>query len=210
MKTSSDRRPGVVGVGRPRDPQVDRSILAATREVLVENGYQKTTITAIARRAKVGTSAIYRRWATKESIVEDAVFGGPDASLPAATASLRDDLLAWTRLFLNQIAEPAARAAIPGLLSAYLHDHGAYERLILSAEDPVRVALAERVAAEFPDRSADETTAAADAAFDLLVSATIVRGLTNGLVDADAFCARTADSLVLLVSVDRSEFDSVS
>ncbi|CAM3148111.1 TetR/AcrR family transcriptional regulator [Prescottella defluvii] len=166
----------------------------------METGYQKTTITAIARRAKVGTSAIYRRWATKESIIEDAVFGMQDAALPPATTKLRDDLLAWTRLFLNQIAEPATRAAIPGLLSAYHHDDGAYERLVLRSEDPARIALTERVAAAFPDRSTAENVAAADAAFDLLVSATIVRGLTNGLAGADAFCARTADSLALLVT----------
>ncbi|OQQ21536.1 TetR family transcriptional regulator [Prescottella equi] len=210
MNERSDRRTSAVGVGRPRDPNVDCSILAATRELLVETGYQKTTITAIARRAGVGTSAIYRRWATKESIIEDAVFGIQDASLPATTANLRDDLLTWTRWFLTQIAEPATRAAIPGLLSAYHHDDGAYERLVRRSEHPARVALTERVAAAFPGRSIEATTAAADTAFDLLVAVTIVRGLTNGLVDAEAFCARIADSLALLVTVNRAELDAGS
>ncbi|MFZ3393935.1 helix-turn-helix domain-containing protein [Rhodococcus sp. 7Tela_A2] len=77
-------------MGRPRDPQLDRSILAATRELLAETGYQKATITAIARRAGVGTAAIYRRWATMEAIVEDAIFGRRDAELPAATGALRE------------------------------------------------------------------------------------------------------------------------
>ena len=50
-------------------------MLAATRELLVEEGYQATTIVAIARRAGVGTPAIYRRWPRREAIIEDAVFG---------------------------------------------------------------------------------------------------------------------------------------
>lgn len=192
-------------MGRPRDPQVDLAILTATRELLVEEGYQKTTITAIARRAKLGTAAIYRRWATRESIIEDAVFGMQDAALPATTSNLRDDLLTWTRWFLAQVAEPATRAAIPGLLSAYHHEDGAYERLVSSSEYPARLAFWKRVRAEFPERSDVDITAATDTTFDFLVAATIVRGLTSGLADADAFCARTADSLALLVTATRPQ-----
>ncbi|MFC7451179.1 TetR/AcrR family transcriptional regulator [Rhodococcus daqingensis] len=200
MDERRDRRIGTAGVGRPRDPELDRSILAAARELLVEVGYQKATITAIARRAEVGTAAIYRRWATRESIIEDAVFGMGDAALPQATGDLREDLLRWVRMFLARIAEPATRAAIPGLLSAYHHDDGVYERLVRRSERPARDALAEQVVAAFPDRPAAASRAAADAAFDLLVAATTMRGLTSGLAGAEAFCARTADSLTVLVT----------
>ncbi|WP_253277159.1 TetR/AcrR family transcriptional regulator [Rhodococcus sp. RD6.2] len=205
MDERRDRRTGTAGVGRPRDPQVDEAILAATRELLVECGYQKTTITAIARRAKLGTAAIYRRWATRESIIEDAIFGMQDVALPEATDDLRADLLTWTRMFLVRIAEPATRAAIPGLLSAYHSDDGVYERLVTRSEAPARAALTARVAAAFPERSDDTNTAVSDAAFDLLMAATTMRGLTSGLADADTFCARTAESLTLLVTVDRAD-----
>lgn len=200
MNERIDRRVGTTGVGRPRDPNVDRSILVATRELLVETGYPKTTIAAIARRAGVGTSAIYRRWTCRESIIEDAVFGVQDASLPTATENLRDDLLTWTRWFVTRIAEPATRAAIPGLLSAYQHDDGTYARLVLHSEKPARTAFADRVAAAFPGSTDGDVAAAADSAFDLLVAATVVRGLTNGLLDAETFCTRTADSLALLLT----------
>lgn len=204
MTELSDRRAGPAGVGRPRDPGLDRSILAAARELLVEVGYQKTTITAIARRAGVGTAAIYRRWSTKESIIEDAVFGLLDPELPAAGPNLRADLLAWTEWFLSRIAEPATRAALPGLLSAYQREQGAYGMLVSRAEEPARAAFVGRVAAALPGRPAAEASAAADGAFDLLVAATIVRGLTSGLAGADEFCARTTESLALLVEADRS------
>lgn len=199
MTERSDRRGSALGAGRPRDPHVDRSILNAARELLVEIGYQKTTITAIARRAGLGTAAIYRRWGTKESIVEDAVFSIADASLPAATADLRMDLTTWTRWFLTQIAEPATRAAIPGLLSAYQIDEGAYGLLVGRSEEPARIALTERIATAFPTQHPKAIADTADATFDLLVAATVMRGLTRGLTDAEAFCTRTADSLMLVV-----------
>ena len=60
--------------GRPRDPQVDASIRAATLELLVEDGYQATTIQAVARRAGVSAPSIYRRWSSKAELVEAAVF----------------------------------------------------------------------------------------------------------------------------------------
>lgn len=203
-----DRRTGTAGVGRPRDPQVDLAVLAATRELLVELGYQKTTITAIARRANLGTAAIYRRWATRESIIEEAVFGMQNGALPATTSNLRADILIWTRWFLTQVAEPATRAAIPGLLSAYQQEEGAYQRLVLSSEYPARLALLERVRAEYPERSEADVAAATDVAFDFLVAATIVRGLTSGLTDADAFCTRTAASLALLITSTRSDINA--
>ncbi len=193
-----DRQIQQPGAGRPRDPEVDRSILEATRELLTESGYQKTTISAISRRARVGTAAIYRRWATRESIVEDAIFGMQDVELPTATGDLRADLLAWTRMFLDRIAEPATRSAIPGLLSAYHHHEGVYERLVGRSELPAREAMTRLLASAAPERTAETTQATANAVFDLLMSATTVRGLTVGLIDAESFCARTADALTVL------------
>src|SRR6478735_2856720 len=87
--------------GRPRNPAVNDAVLAATRDLLSELGYQKTSIHAIARRAGVSVPAIYRRWESKEAVVEDAIFriGGP---MPGpATGDLYSDLLRWVRAFLG-------------------------------------------------------------------------------------------------------------
>ena len=79
----------ISAVGRPRNPAKDVAVLQATRELLVEVGYQGATVVAIARRAGVGAPTIYRRWATKEALVEDAAFGHPQpAPLPSPTGDL--------------------------------------------------------------------------------------------------------------------------
>jgi AcrR family transcriptional regulator len=80
--------------GRPRDPEVERGILTATQDLLIEHGYPGTTIAAVASRARCGKSAIYRRWATKVELVVAAVRAlHVTAELPD-TGSLREDLLA--------------------------------------------------------------------------------------------------------------------
>lgn len=178
--------------GRPRDPQKDRDVLAATRELLVEFGYQQTTIVAVARRAGVGAPTIYRRWPRREALIEDAAFGHTrPAPLPEPTGDVRTDLRAWVEAFLTWIAAPVTRAAIPGLLLAYQHEEGLYERLVARSEQDVRALLAELLAA-------DHLEAQADAVFDFLVATTSIRALTMGLLEATEFCNRTADALTAL------------
>ncbi|WP_343217826.1 TetR/AcrR family transcriptional regulator [Halotia branconii] len=66
--------------GRPRSIHADQAILQATLDLLAEVGYQSMSIEAIAARAKVGKTTIYRRYTSKEEIVADAI------------ESLREDL----------------------------------------------------------------------------------------------------------------------
>lgn len=183
--------------GRPRDRQIDRAVLAATRELLAEVGYQAVTVAAVARRAEVGTAPIYRRWSGKEALIEDAVFGNENVWLPEETEDLHGDLTAWARLFLERIAEPATRAALPGLLSAYHHDPAQYRALHERADLPARKALTERLAPALP--SGADPAATLDLIFEILVSRTLTRGLVHGLDDADHFCRRTADALLALL-----------
>jgi AcrR family transcriptional regulator len=187
--------------GRPRDPQKDIDVLAATRELLVEEGYQATTIVAIARRAGVGAPTIYRRWPRREAIIEDAVFGeiGPTA-IPTSTGELRKDLHAWTWAFIRQFADPVTRAAIPGLLMAYEHDVDLYERLVNRTEHDVREQFSDLLRGYLTDLPPTELRTRTDAIFDFLVATTVIRALTFGLVDYENFCMRTADALTALAN----------
>lgn len=185
--------------GRPRDPQKDVDVLQAARALLVEHGYQGTTIVAIARRAGVGAPTIYRRWPSREALIEDAAFGHTEpAAVPEPSGDLRADLGAWVHMFLNQLADPVTRAAIPGLLLAYQHEDGLYERLVNRAERDVRALLTQLLAGYLTDLPARQLTTRADAVFDLLVATTTVRALTQGLADHERFCDQTADALTAL------------
>ena len=80
--------------GRPRDPAIGDSALAAARELLAEVGWDKTTMVAISERAGVGKPALYRRWPSKTHLVFEAVFGWVDESPPVADATDPDE---WVR-----------------------------------------------------------------------------------------------------------------
>jgi AcrR family transcriptional regulator len=184
-------------VGRPRNPAKDVAVLQATRELLIEVGYQGATVVAIARRAGVGAPTIYRRWTTKEALVEDAAFGHPQpAPIPAPTGDLSADLHAWVSTFFDFLADPAVRAALPGLLTAYHRDEQVYERLVLRSEVDVRQQMVELLTSARPRVPHDE--AHADTVFDFLVGITVARAMTRGLIDRLAFCERTADALAVL------------
>lgn len=205
MKPSRVRHAETGGPGRPRDPHVDRAVLEATITLLVEEGYQKTTIQAIARGAKVSAPAIYRRWSSREMVIEDAVFGlqeGAEVPVPPTTDDLRSDLLTWTRSFLERTAHPAARSAIPGLLSAYHHHDGIHERLVQRAEAPTRKALAERILAAVPD-GGSHAEATAGIVFDMLMSSTMIRGVAHGNEGADEWCEHLADALHAIITTLR-------
>lgn len=59
--------------GRPRSNQSHQAILQATLELLAEVGFERMSIEAIATRAGVGKTTIYRRYNSKEELVADAI-----------------------------------------------------------------------------------------------------------------------------------------
>jgi len=59
--------------GRPRSAQSHQAMLQATLALLAEVGFDAMSIEAIAARAKVGKTTIYRRYNSKEELVADAI-----------------------------------------------------------------------------------------------------------------------------------------
>jgi AcrR family transcriptional regulator len=69
--------------GRPRDGTLDGRVLAATRKLLLENGFAAMTMDAVAGAAKVPKTTIYRRWPSKEELAIAALQAGkPSAAVP--------------------------------------------------------------------------------------------------------------------------------
>jgi AcrR family transcriptional regulator len=147
---------------------------AATRELLAAEGFAATTIQAVARRAGVGASAIYRRWPSRVELIESAVFPDLDAMdaldlQPAGdiAADLRGLLDGYRRLF----DAPAARAAIPGVLAAYQSDPDRHRALTERIGHHVRPAFRAMLAAADPGEVDPE--ADPDAVLDMVIGAAL-------------------------------------
>ncbi|MEO9529025.1 TetR/AcrR family transcriptional regulator [Roseibium sp.] len=59
--------------GRPLDLQVSDALREATLAVLSRNGYERTTVAAIAAHARTSKQAVYRRFQNKEELVAASV-----------------------------------------------------------------------------------------------------------------------------------------
>lgn len=82
---------------RPRvEGAREGEILDACLIELLETGYDRLTMDAVAQRAKASKATLYRRWESKSSLVVDAILRSKHSATsgPPDTGSLRGDLLA--------------------------------------------------------------------------------------------------------------------
>ncbi|HSA48583.1 MAG TPA: helix-turn-helix domain-containing protein [Yinghuangia sp.] len=185
------RRPG-----RPRDTSISERALAATRDLLVERGFDATTIQAVAERSGVHASAIYRRWPSRIELIEEATFPGLSAPSVQPTGDLRRDLRRFLRAYLAAFSAPASRAAAAGLIahhrtSSRPHPPALYMRVSARPQfqDILRAA---------PPGSVDPAVDPDDV-FDMLLGAVLARTLLPAAPAQQRPIERTVDMILRLL-----------
>ena len=73
VATTAGTAPAHRAPGRPRSAQADQAIIDAIVDLLVDRGYREVTIEAVAARAGVAKTTIYRRWPSKAEMVVEAI-----------------------------------------------------------------------------------------------------------------------------------------
>lgn len=63
--------------GRPRSEKSKKSIIKATNSLLLHMSVQELSIEAIAKKAKVGKTTIYRWWPNKTAVIMEALSNQP-------------------------------------------------------------------------------------------------------------------------------------
>jgi AcrR family transcriptional regulator len=114
--------------GRPRDPDVDRRIGQAALDVFADAGWAGFAMETVARRAGVGKASLYLRWASKETLLTDAVTMRLARVADVDTGSPRGDLVELATQILEIYAGDTSRvalrlgleaASIPGVAEHY-------------------------------------------------------------------------------------------
>lgn len=113
--------------GRPRASELDAALTESASTLLDEVGYAATTVNAIAARAGVPKSTLYRRWSSKAELVFATVVHGPSISVPD-TGGLDTDLLELSRRIVAALDTQRARLALPGLLADLQRDPALRQR----------------------------------------------------------------------------------
>jgi AcrR family transcriptional regulator len=102
--------------GRPRSEQAERAILAAALELLGELGIAGLTMEAVAARAGVAKTTVYRRWSAKEELVLDTLVQLKGPLPPVPDGPVRDVLCQ----LLNQMRAGWQRDGTAGLIRRLL------------------------------------------------------------------------------------------
>lgn len=159
-------------LGRPRDPKVDASILAAARALLAEGGLSGLTVEGTAQRAGVAKTTVYRRYPTRLdlaiSAIADLVKGSP------STGALDTDVKEGVDTFNHVFRSPGEQAAFLAVAGAAIMDpqlHARFSRDVL-AESRKQI---EQTIIEARDRGDATDNTDVDFCYDVLLGAMINR-----------------------------------
>lgn len=193
--TVDDHRAG----GRPRDASIDEKVLAVTRELLLEVGWDQLSVRLVAARAGVGRSSLNRRWASKADLVLAAILGeAPDLSPFQGT-----DLHGWIEWVVRGSHElfsrPDVHAAVPGLLLALRANNELRKAVWTGFSGPaVQLFAAHRQARTAAERKRADTEARAV----LAMAAGAALFMTTVAVEDDSAAVRSRIAQLLTAAVD--------
>lgn len=185
------------GTAAAQDPRVERSrrvILEAVLEELGAVGYGPLTIEAVAARAGVGKSTIYRHWAGKLALVEDAFRTLKAPVSPPPEGPLHDRVIAVIEQIACLIEESTYSTCMPALIDAAERDANvrAFHNRFSAERRAVLVQLLHDAVAS------GELPAATDPAIlaDALVGPIIMRRLMLGEPVGPAIAREIVDQLL--------------
>jgi AcrR family transcriptional regulator len=165
--------------------RVTDAITEAAFAELVENGYARMSMEAVARRAGVGKAALYRRWSSKEEMLAELIRQAVEDTLPPppSTGALRTDLREVLGAIRAQLGNPVVSSIGPGLLAEARHTSALADVLYTSVAAPRRAAARTMLQAAI-DRGELPAQLDLELAADLLIAPLAFRMLImNGASD---------------------------
>ena len=189
-----------VGVGRPRDPQIDAAVLDATLAVLDESGYGPLTLEAVARRAETTKPAIYRRWRDRRQLVLAALGRRLGAERAPDTGCTLCDLDECLKVFVA-----AFRRMPPGVIGPLYADCAGDPELrtafMTTLFDPPRAAVSETLDRAYARGDLRDDVDRA-LVLDLIGSLVHYRALFGHAPTSDAEIERAVEALLQGVAAD--------
>jgi AcrR family transcriptional regulator len=176
---------------RRRSEKSRMAIVTATRELLLERGFDGLTIEAVAARAGVGKQTIYRWWPSRPALVADVILDDADKILAAMdhTDDLSADLVGWVRKLAATLTSARGSAMLRILTVAGMEHEDTQAKLRAGFSKPLHDSVRTRLLAEGIDGATAES--AADA---------IVGGVVYPILsDAQPYSRRRAELTTRLV-----------
>jgi AcrR family transcriptional regulator len=154
---------------RRRSEKSRTAIVTATRELILERGFDGLTIEAVAARAGVGKQTIYRWWPSRPALVADVMLEDADKILASVnhTDDLAGDLVGWVRKLAASLTTARGSAMLRTLTVAGMEHEETAVKLRAGFSSPLHQSVRTRLLAD----GIDEVTA--DSAADAIVGGVV-------------------------------------
>jgi AcrR family transcriptional regulator len=148
---------------RRRSEKSRVAIIAATRELLLERGFDGLSIEAVAARAGVGKQTIYRWWPSRPTLVADVLLeDAHEILLPVRhSGDLVDDVVTWIGKLAATLTSPRGNAMLRILTVASMEHEDTAARLRAGFGDPLHASVRDRLLAAGVAESTAEPAAEA-------------------------------------------------
>jgi AcrR family transcriptional regulator len=174
----------------------EQAILDAALELVLEVGYDRLSMDALAERAHAGKATIYRHWSGKAEVVADAVRQRQCEAPPVAdTGSLRGDLLTTIEHMDGSVSSEDG-ALISGVLGAMRTDPVLANLMRTQVFESKRtncLHLVDRAIA----RGELPPSATGDVLYEVLPAMVITRLVINGEELTEEFASHLVDDILI-------------
>lgn len=117
--------------GRPRDRAIDAAIIESTVEELIERGFVGLSMEAVAARAGVAKTTLYRRWPNTTELAVEALRSFDSGASEPPPGSVRDQLV-W---LVNQMRRKWSDPRYSAIMRRVTGDGVAHPQTYQSARD---------------------------------------------------------------------------
>ncbi|GAA4678700.1 TetR/AcrR family transcriptional regulator [Nocardioides nanhaiensis] len=185
-----------VPAARPRvEGDREREILEATLDVLVEVGYDRLTMDAVAASAKASKATLYRRWSGKAALVVEALLSMKERPVAPDTGTLRGDLLAMF-CGMGGLTDQRQTAVLAGIITAIARDEefaATFRQRFIEPKATLVLGVYERARARGELRAGLDLELAATA----LPGIVMHRGFLLGEAPSPDLITRVVDQIIL-------------
>ena len=183
---------------RPRvEGAREDEILDATLQLLLEVGYDRLTLDAVARRSRASKATLYRRWEGKPSLVVDAMVRAKQAPTVEQhdTGTLRGDLIS-TFCGDHGMGSGSATGLLGSVITALASDPE-FAELWRAAFVAPKVAVSQGIYTRAIERGEIRPDIDIDIIAPALAGILLHRSFVLGLVPDDAAVERVIDHVIL-------------
>jgi AcrR family transcriptional regulator len=179
--------------GRPRLEATDQAIYTAAAELISERGFDGFSMAAVADRAGVAKTTVYRRWPTRSHLVLETMTSVIRVSV-LDSGDLRADLVAFARTFASSLRAPGTRRLVAEVALATCQRpelHEAFQQLY-AARRAAALATVQRA------RAAGELRGDCDPELliDQISGALQYRMMLGGEGPSDSYAERLVDAVL--------------